>query len=78
MKRRIFVCCSVIIFVYGCNGQRQKAPTLPDRPADIPATTCDGTPIEWNWEKQAAYNKGKLTLLKDSTGCVIGLVRKIR
>ena len=48
----------------------------PARPSDIPATTCSGMEVEWNWEKQRAYNDGRLWLHKDSSGCLLAIVWK--
>jgi hypothetical protein len=76
MKRLLLF---VGLIIASCNdGRPEIDPYHPTRPADIPATTCDGTPIEWNWENQRSYNKGMLFLAKDSTGCVIAVIRKIR
>jgi len=75
MKKILLI---VGFFVASCNDRPSVDPYHPTRPSDIPATTCDGTPIEWNWEKQRSYNKGELFLAKDSTGCVIAVIRKIR
>lgn len=53
-------------------------PYHPKRPSDIPEATCHGTPINWDWEKQRAYNQKKLFLHKDSTGCVLAVIIKIK
>jgi hypothetical protein len=67
----------ILLALIGCT-RKEVDPYHPTRPAEIPSTTCDGTPIEWNWEKQRAYADGKLFLAKDSTGCVIALIKKVK
>jgi hypothetical protein len=57
--------------------EKEIDPYHPTRPADVPDTTCDGTHIEWTWEKQRAYNEGKLSFSRDSSGCVVMVIRKI-
>jgi hypothetical protein len=70
---------SVALLIASCaSPEREIDPYHPTRPTDIPATTCDGTPIEWNWEKQRSYNEGKLFVERDSTGCVLLIIRKIK
>ena len=76
--KRIIAYCVVVVALTACTGQSSVDPYHPTRPKDIPETTCDGTPIEWNWEKQRAYNEGKKILVKSDEGCVIGIVRKIK
>lgn len=71
----------IILFVAllaACGPTVEKDPHHPKRPAAIPETTCDGTPIEWNWEKQRAYDRGRLFVERDSSGCVLVIIRKIR
>jgi hypothetical protein len=53
-------------------------PYHPQRPKDIPYTTCSGDTIEWNWKKQIAYNEKRLILERDSNGCVIMVIIKIK
>ena len=50
MKKLIIICA---VITNSCGPpEREIDPYHPARPAEIPATTCDGTPIEWDWEKQ--------------------------
>lgn len=76
--KRLILYCTIAVAVTACTGHPTVDPYHPTRPSDIPETTCDGTPIEWTWEKQRAYNEGKITLIKSDEGCVIGVVRKIK
>lgn len=76
--KRIILYCVMAVALTACTGKSSVDPYHPVRPSDIPETTCDGTPIEWNWEKQRAYNEGKITLLRSNEGCVIAVVRKIK
>lgn len=69
---------AIIISVSACADFKDIDPYHPARPADVPLTTCDGTPIEWNWEKQRAYTAGRLFFERDSSGCVIAVIRKIK
>jgi hypothetical protein len=77
MKKAIII---ITLAIAGCaSPDREIDPYHPTRPAEIPAATCDGTPIEWDWEKQRSYNEGKLFVERDSaTGCVILIIRKIK
>jgi hypothetical protein len=76
MKKSIII---LGILLVGCAPpSREIDPYHPTRPADIPETMCDGTPIEWDWEKQRSYNEGKLFVEKDSAGCVLLIIRKIK
>jgi hypothetical protein len=75
MKKSIIILAAVLL---GCGEHKEIDPYHPTRPAEIPATTCDGTPIEWDWEKQRSYNEGKLFVERDSTGCVILIIRKVK
>jgi hypothetical protein len=66
----------VALALAGCTAAVSETENRAVRPGDIPATTCDGTPIEWTHKKQRAYDDGRLTLAKDSTGCVIAIITK--
>lgn len=68
------------LFLNSCSNENKPTidPYHPERPKDIPYTTCSGDTIEWNWKKQRAYNEKKLFLVRDSTGCVIAVVIKIK
>jgi uncharacterized protein YceK len=77
--KQIIIIIIVSLLVAGCDSPgREIDPYHPTRPKDIPVTMCDGTPIEWNWEKQRSYNEGKLFVEKDSNGCVLLIIRKIK
>lgn len=67
-----------LALTFGCSTHGDRDPYHPTRPSGVPTTTCDGTPIEWTWEKQRAYDEGKLFFERDSTGCVIVVIRKIK
>lgn len=74
---RQFIVLIGFSFLISCN---QPSETIdvhhPNRPSDIPATTCSGMQIKWDWEKQRAYNDGRLSVHRDSTGCVLAIVWK--
>ena len=79
----LFVIAIVALFVYRKYSSivwDTKPDTTPDyvnhpvRPKDIPETTRDGTPIEWNWKKQRAYENHKLWVIRDSAGKALGIL----
>lgn len=65
----------LITVQFACNTEprEQIDYRFPKRPADIPLTTCDGTPIEWTWSLQRSYEKGGVKLIRKSSTdtCVI-------
>ena len=61
-----------LLFV-GCQEQEAFDPRFPKRPANVPLTTCDGTPIDWSWKKQRALEEGRLHLVYKGD-CVIAVV----
>jgi hypothetical protein len=71
LKYQILILTSIML---GCNQREAFDPGHPIRPADVPKTTCDGTPIEWTWKKQRAWNQGKLFFERDSSGCVLAVI----
>jgi hypothetical protein len=72
MKKLAVIAMALI----SCSQPTERDPYRPVRPIGVPETTCDGTPIEWNWKKMRAYEEGRLTLVKSDSGCVIAVVLK--
>ena len=67
----------LVLLLSACTQQPDNTPDYvnhPARPKDIPATTRDGTPIEWNWKMQRAYNHHKLWVYRDSVGNALCIV----
>lgn len=75
MKKLIII---AVLALSACQGRESVDYRYPQIPDDIPKTTCSGTPVEWDWDLQRAYNEGRVTLMLDSTGCLLGIVKKIR
>lgn len=72
-----FIGLIVFSFFISCNQSSETRDVHhPTRPSDIPATTCSGMQIDWNWDKQRAYKDGRLWVHRDSTGCVLAIVWK--
>jgi len=69
-----------LLFLVLCSC-KQKAHFVKEvlkRPKGIPETTCDGTPIEWTWKKQRAYEDGRLFFARKPSGCVIAVIIKLK
>jgi hypothetical protein len=66
------------ILMLGCNQPEAFDPRHPKRPADVPKATCDGTPIDWTWKKQRAFEEGRIFFERDSSGCVLAVIIKIK
>jgi hypothetical protein len=67
----------IALLLTGCIEHEEIDPYHPKRPAGVPTQTKNGTPIAWNWEKQRAYNDGRLFFHKDSTGGIIAVILKM-
>jgi len=71
----------IVLTLSACTQQPDNTPDYvnhPARPMDIPKTTRDGTPIEWNWKKQVAYNEGRLWVYRDSLGNALCIIVKTK
>lgn len=69
MKKLIFFS----LLLAGCQEREAFDPGHPKRPATVPLTTCDGTPIEWTWKKQRALEEGRLHF-EYKGDCVIAVI----
>jgi len=71
MKRILFAC----VLTMGCSAPSVRDPYHPTRPAEIPAITCSGDSVEWDWKKQRAWDEGRLFVEKRED-CVIAIILK--
>ena len=69
MKKMIILA----LLLAGCTSAERPEREVLRRPAEIPLTTCDGTPIEWTWKKQRAWKEGRFSLVYKGD-CVIATV----
>jgi hypothetical protein len=62
----------LVVALCACTDGPKKFPheAVLQRPADFPTTTCDGTPIDWTWDKQHAYEEDRLLVHRSKEGCV--------
>jgi hypothetical protein len=76
----VMIILSLVLLITACTTESKPDidPYHPKRPKDIPFTTCSGDTIEWNWKKQRAYNEKRLFLERDSNGCILMIIIKIK
>ncbi len=76
----ILIISVLVIVISSCDGGVKQDLDVHHtvRPKDIPLTNCSGDTIEWNWNKQRAYQEKRLFIERDSNGCILMLVIKIK
>lgn len=76
----VMIILPLVLLITSCATESKPDidPYHPKRPKDIPITNCGGDTIEWNWKKQRAYNEKRLFIERDSNGCVMMIIIKIK